>query len=78
MSQSAPDPLSIAAPNTIIPPVSGKAHVDEKVTLGDSSSEEVAVVFEDGDVIKESDYTDEEYKKLLKKIDRFLLPLMVR
>ncbi|KAK5113733.1 hypothetical protein LTR85_010750 [Meristemomyces frigidus] len=30
----------------------------------------------DGDIIRESDYTPEEYKKLLRKIDRFLLPLM--
>ena len=28
------------------------------------------------DVIRETDYTEEEYKKLLRKIDRFLLPLM--
>lgn len=27
-------------------------------------------------MIRESDYTPEEYKKLLRKIDRFLLPLM--
>ncbi|KAK5711477.1 hypothetical protein LTR17_018413 [Elasticomyces elasticus] len=31
---------------------------------------------QDEDVIKESDYTPEEYKKLLRKIDRYLLPLM--
>ncbi|KAK4541047.1 hypothetical protein LTR36_008416 [Oleoguttula mirabilis] len=31
---------------------------------------------EDGDVIRESDYSPEEYKKLLRKIDRYLLPLM--
>ncbi|KAK5681912.1 hypothetical protein LTS10_006446 [Elasticomyces elasticus] len=30
----------------------------------------------DEDVIRESDYTPEEYKKLLRKIDRYLLPLM--
>ncbi|KAI6823896.1 MFS general substrate transporter [Hortaea werneckii] len=33
-------------------------------------------VEQDGDVIRESDYTPTEYKTLLKKIDRFLLPLM--
>lgn len=28
------------------------------------------------DFIQESDYTSEEYKKILRKIDRYLLPLM--
>lgn len=71
---SNPDPLSIATEKTIIPPVAGKEPqlVTEK---GDSLSED-AVIF-DGDVIRESDYTEEQYKKILKKIDRTLLPLMV-
>ncbi|RMY02381.1 hypothetical protein D0868_07997 [Hortaea werneckii] len=33
-------------------------------------------VEQDGDTIRETDYTPAEYKTLLKKIDRFLLPLM--
>lgn len=39
---------------------------------------ELVITDKDGnvDVIRESDYSPEEYKKLLKKIDRFLLPLM--
>jgi hypothetical protein len=58
-----------------MPPVFGKEaqYVSEK---RDSSSEEAIVVSVSGDIIKESDYTDEDYKKLLKKIDRYLLPLM--
>lgn len=36
----------------------------------------VAVVGPGGDEIRESDYTEEQYKKLLRKIDRYLLPLM--
>lgn len=55
---------------------------DEK-TPGTSESPDVAegqmrVIDKDGnvDVIRESDYTPEEYKTLLRKIDRFLLPLM--
>ncbi|KAF2142939.1 uncharacterized protein K452DRAFT_248575 [Aplosporella prunicola CBS 121167] len=40
-----------------------------------SDTEVVAVPF-DGDVLRESDYTPEQYKKLLRKIDRYLLPLM--
>lgn len=69
------DPLSIATEKTIISPVSGKEQglVFEKPAS--TSEETVAIV--DGDEIKESDYTEEEYKKLLRKIDRFLLPLMV-
>jgi ACS family allantoate permease-like MFS transporter len=69
------DPVSIATEKTILPPVFGKKdqYVSEK---RDSSSEEAIVVNGGEDVIKESDYTDEDYKKLLRKIDRFLLPLM--
>ncbi|KAI7260227.1 hypothetical protein KC352_g10246, partial [Hortaea werneckii] len=33
-------------------------------------------VEQNGDIIRETDYTPTEYKALLKKIDRFLLPLM--
>jgi len=69
------DPLSIATEKTILPPVFGKEtqFISEK---RDSSSEEAVVVNGGEDIIKESDYTDEDYKKLLKKVDRFLLPLM--
>ncbi|GAB7331297.1 hypothetical protein MBLNU13_g02744t2 [Cladosporium sp. NU13] len=72
---SNPDPLSIATEKTILPPVFGKEnqYISEK---RDSSSEEAVVVNGGEDIIKESDYTEEDYKKLLKKIDRFLLPLM--
>lgn len=72
---SNPDPLSIATTTTIMPPVAGKEQhfISEK---RDSSSEEAVVISHDGDVIRESDYTEADYKKLLKKIDRFLLPLM--
>lgn len=74
---SNPDPVSIATEKTIIPPVAGKEQqfVSEK---RDSSSEEGVVIEINGDVIKESDYTEEQYKKLLRKVDRYLLPLMVR
>ncbi|KAH9816347.1 putative transporter [Teratosphaeria destructans] len=37
---------------------------------------EPVVIDHDGEVIRESDYSLEDYKKLLKKIDRYLLPLM--
>lgn len=46
---------------------------DEKANV---VSEVEPVPFEDEDVIRESDYSPEEYKKLLRKIDRYLLPLM--
>lgn len=74
---SNPDPLSIATEKTIMPLVAGKDQqlVSEK---RDSSSEEGVVIEINGDVIKESDYTEEQYKKLLRKVDRYLLPLMVR
>lgn len=44
----------------------------------DNGVGEVVIVDESGnkDIIRESDYTPEEYKKLKKKIDRYLLPLM--
>lgn len=51
-----------------------KRSMNEKETS--SGEVEVVDVDEDGDVIRESDYTPEQYKKLLKKIDRYLLPLM--
>jgi ACS family allantoate permease-like MFS transporter len=72
---SNPDPLSIATEKTILPPSFGKEnqYISEK---RDSSSEEAVVVNGGEDIIKESDYTEADYKKLLKKIDRFLLPLM--
>lgn len=59
--------------------------IDEKASdsagspgSGDVAEGELVVIDKDGnvDVIKETDYTPEEYKKLLRKIDRFLLPLM--
>lgn len=68
------DPMSVATEKTIIPPVSGKE--PELITEKQDSSSEDAVVF-NGDVIRESDYTEEQYKMILKKIDRTLLPLMV-
>ena len=48
------------------------------VSPKDVAEGELVVIDKDGnvDVIRESDYTPEEYKKLLRKIDRFLLPLM--
>ncbi|KAK3110020.1 hypothetical protein LTR53_016134, partial [Teratosphaeriaceae sp. CCFEE 6253] len=48
--------------------------LDEKSTEG--GADEPAVIGKDGEIIRESDYTPEEYKKLLHKIDRYLLPLM--
>ncbi|RDW83238.1 MFS general substrate transporter-26 [Coleophoma crateriformis] len=54
-----------------------KPPIHEKSSEKDQSSSDVEVVIVDGeDIIKESDYTPEEYKTLLKKIDRYLLPLM--
>lgn len=48
--------------------------IDEKSA---SPIESDAIAFDhDGDTIKESDYSDEDYKQLLRKVDRFLLPLM--
>lgn len=52
--------------------------VDEKKNVSAAVDEdiEVVAVYQDGDEIRESDYTEEQYKKLLRKIDRYLLPLM--
>ena len=50
------------------------ASEDEKNTA--TGSVEPAIFEKDGDVISEADYSPEEYKKLLRKIDRYLLPLM--
>lgn len=52
--------------------------VDEKknITAAVDEDIEVVAVYQDGDEIRESDYTEEQYKKLLRKIDRYLLPLM--
>lgn len=57
--------------------------LDEKVPPSRSETPEVGdgqvvIIDKDGnvDVIKETDYTEAEYKKLLRKVDRFLLPLM--
>ena len=47
---------------------------DEK--NGSASDPEIEIVEPWRDLIRESDYSPEEYKKLLKKIDRYLLPLM--
>lgn len=78
MAASTPDPISIATEKSILPAAPGKS--PDIVTIRhDSSSDEVAIKTEDGeDIIKESDYTPEEYKQLVRKIDRYLLPLMVR
>jgi len=60
----------------------GKMDIDEKTPPSPDGPDivqgELVVTDKDGnvDVIKESDYTPEEYKTLLRKIDRFLLPLM--
>lgn len=58
-------------------------NIDEKDGRKSSDSSEVAegqlvAIDKEGnvDVIRESDYTEDEYKKLLRKIDRYLLPLM--
>lgn len=63
--------------------LSKEFEIDEKHPRKSSDSPEVAegelvAIDKDGhvDVIRETDYTDAEYKKLLRKIDRFLLPLM--
>ena len=59
-----------------------EAAIDEKGSISpdtkDVAEGELVVIDNAGhvDVIRESDYTPEEYKKLLRKIDRFLLPLM--
>ncbi|EKD18366.1 uncharacterized protein L3040_006759 [Drepanopeziza brunnea f. sp. 'multigermtubi'] len=55
--------------------------INEKNREGSISTEvdtEVSVYFEEGDEVelRESDYTPEQYKKLLRKVDKFLLPLM--
>lgn len=49
--------------------------IDEKKThtAGDV---EIAPSQQEGEIVSESQYTPEEYKKVLRKIDRFLLPLM--
>lgn len=78
MAASNADPLTIATEKTTLPPVLGKTPgaLDEKTI--DSSGDEVVAIGENEDIIKESDYTPEQYKKLTRKIDRYLLPLMVR
>ena len=57
--------------------------IDEKPDRKSSDTPDVAegelvAIDKDGnvDVIRETDYTEAEYKKLLRKIDRYLLPLM--
>jgi hypothetical protein len=57
--------------------------MDEKADRKSSDRPDVAegelvAIDKDGnvDVIRETDYTEAEYKKLLRKIDRYLLPLM--
>lgn len=84
MAVSNPDPLSLATAETIIPPNYGHKEYQvekEKVSDGRGSTSdadvEIVAIDASGDIIKESDYTPEEYKKLLRKIDRYLLPLMV-
>ncbi|KAL0258325.1 hypothetical protein SLS55_007501 [Diplodia seriata] len=59
-------------------PASDEKAVDEKKGTATAVEEDVEVVvaYQDGDEIRESDYTEEQYKKLLRKIDRYLLPLM--
>ncbi|KAH7419590.1 major facilitator superfamily domain-containing protein [Cadophora sp. MPI-SDFR-AT-0126] len=58
------------------PSLDEKYPIDEKHEKSSSEGDVDVVVVEDGDEIRESDYTPEDYKKLLKKIDRYLLPLM--
>lgn len=72
-----------------IPNVSDEKHIftkdikiDEKSDIEPNSpdlAEGEVIVFDkagNADIIKETDYSEEEYKKLLRKIDRYLLPLM--
>ncbi|EKG14879.1 Major facilitator superfamily domain general substrate transporter [Macrophomina phaseolina MS6] len=54
---------------------SNEKATDEKKTAT-ADDVEVVASYQDSDEIHESDYTEEEYKKLLRKIDRYLLPLM--
>ncbi|GAB1743724.1 hypothetical protein NU219Hw_g646t1 [Hortaea werneckii] len=54
-------------------PATEKNAITTDVQPGDV---EPVSVDQDGDVIRETDYTPAEYKILLKKIDRYLLPLM--
>ncbi|EOD47610.1 putative major facilitator superfamily transporter protein [Neofusicoccum parvum] len=55
---------------------SNEKAMDEKKAADVDDVEVIAVESADGDEISESDYTEEQYKKLLRKIDRYLLPLM--
>lgn len=58
--------------------VPDEKHIATGEITPDVGNGEVVGVGKDGevDIIRESDYTPEEYKKLLRKIDRYLLPLM--
>lgn len=47
--------------------------IEKDMSSGDV---EVVNIDEDGDVIRESDYTPEKYKNLLSKISHYLQPLM--
>lgn len=49
--------------------------VDEKkiTTAGDV---ELVPSQKEGEIVSESEYTPEQYKRVLRKVDRFLLPLM--
>ena len=62
---------------------SKELEIDEKHPRKSSDTPEVAegelvAIDKDGnvDVIRETDYSEAEYKKLLRKVDRYLLPLM--
>ncbi|KAE8454107.1 hypothetical protein EG329_005030 [Mollisiaceae sp. DMI_Dod_QoI] len=73
-------PIVVAREDEPQQTINEKFHVGGKVSLNEkyTSEEELEVVAlgDDRDIILESDYTPEQYKKLLKKIDRYLLPLM--
>lgn len=49
--------------------------IDEKkaATCGDV---ELAPSQKEGEIVSEAEYTPEQYKTVLRKVDRFLLPLM--
>ena len=76
------DPATGEAPEAKASP-SSIVDIDEKTDRKSSDTPDVAegelvAIDKDGnvDVIRETDYTEAEYKKLLRKIDRYLLPLM--
>ncbi|RAO69017.1 uncharacterized protein BHQ10_005029 [Talaromyces amestolkiae] len=50
---------------------SGTRSMEKKVAVLNGTTD-----VESGDIIQQSDYTEEQYKKLTRKIDRYLLPMM--